>query len=461
MRIAYLDCFSGISGDMMLGALLHAGVDVALFRKTVAGLGLEAQIKVEEVNRSGISSTRVRVLTAENERDDVHVVLHEHSHNHSHEHGHDSHHSHSHSHSHGHEHSHGAAHSAASEEPKHSHDHGHNHDHKHAHGRSLREIHDLISGAAIDSASRAIALRAFQLLGEAEAKIHNIPVERIHFHEVGAVDAIVDIVGSAVGCVSLGIDRWLCSPLNVGGGTVQCAHGVFPVPAPATLELLKGCPVYNSGVQAELVTPTGAAILRALNAEFCSMPPITVDRTGYGAGARDLPGLANVVRITIGESASKEKKADSGLVTVIETAVDDLTPQLVAYVMEQLLATGAFDVMVTPVQMKKNRPGHLFTVLCEEERKNALCDLLLRESTTLGLRVREEKRQCIQRKFTTVSTRWGEVHVKLGYLNGELVNCAPEFEDCRRIAEQNKVPLKIVMQEATRLYRAEHAGAAD
>ncbi len=428
----------------MLGALLHAGVDPELFRQTIAALGVDAHIQIERVNRSGISSTRVRVVTAENAQDDTHLVLEGHSHGHAH----DSHQTHSHQHSH----------EAKTQKAG---THKHDHHHSHAHGRSLSEIRELISRARIEPASRTIALRAFHLLGEAEAKIHNIPVEQIHFHEVGAVDAIVDIVCAAAGCISLGVDRWVCSPLNVGGGTVKCAHGIFPVPAPATTELLKGAPVYSSGVQAELVTPTGAAIVRALDAEFLDMPAMTIERTGYGAGARDLSGLANVVRITIGEAVQKEQSASSEVVTVVETAVDDLTPQLVGYVMEQALAAGALDVMVTPVQMKKNRPGHLFTVLCEREKANSLCNLLLRETTTLGVRVREERRQCLQRKFATVSTAWGDVRVKLAYLNEELTNCSPEFDDCRRVAEQHKIPLKIVLQEVIRLYREEHAAAAD
>src|SRR5260370_26019086 len=459
MRVAYLDCFSGVSGDMMLGALLHAGVDLDLFRQTIAALGVDAQIKIETVNRSGISSTWVRVLTAEGGQDDVHVVLDEHPHSHGHSHSDDAH-THSHAHSRSNDHSH---HGTETEKGKKQHKHHGNdhHQHTHEHGRSLKEIHELISHAPIDSGARAIALRAFRLLGEAEAKIHNIPVEQIHFHEVGAVDAIVDIVCAAAGCASLGVSRWVCSPLNVGGGTVKCAHGVFPVPVPATAELLKGAPVYSSGVQAELVTPTGAAILRALGVEFAAMPAMTIERTGYGAGASDLPGVANVVRITVGEAVQKEHSADREVVTVIETAVDDLTPQLVGYVMEQALAAGALDVIVTPVLMKKNRPGHLLTVLCEREKANGLCNLLLRETTTLGVRVREERRQCLQRKFATVNTSWGEVRVKLAYLNGELTNCSPEFEDCRRIAERHKIPLKIVMQEVVRLYREEHAAAAD
>ncbi|HTC93904.1 MAG TPA: nickel pincer cofactor biosynthesis protein LarC [Terriglobales bacterium] len=443
MRIAYLDCFSGVSGDMMLGALLDAGVNAELFRQTIAALAVDVQIKVETVDMGGISSKKVHVLTAEGERDDAHVVLDRHSH----EHPHDS-------------HADSDEHKTQGEHPE-KHEHHHEHAHGHQPGRSWKEIHELISGARIDPAASAIALRAFRLLGEAEAKIHNIPIEQIHFHEVGAVDAIVDIVCTAVGCVSLGVERWVCSPLNVGGGMVKCAHGLFPVPAPATTELLKGAPIYSSGTQAELVTPTGAAIIRALGAEFAATPAMTIERTGYGAGGHDLPGIANVLRITIGETAHKEQSTSDEVVTVIETAVDDLSPQLAGYVMEKAFAFGALDVTLTPVLMKKNRPGQLFTVLCERDKANGLCDLLLRETTTLGVRLREEKRRCMQRKFATVSTKWGDVRVKLAYLNGKLTNSSPEFEDCRSIAEEYKIPLKIVLQEVIRLYREEQAAAAE
>ena len=426
----------------MLGALVHAGVDPELFRQAVSALGVQARLEIERVNRSGISSTRVRVVTAEGGHDDSHVVLPDHSLGHAHG-------------PHSHDHADRAPDGKSAKQHKHSHD-AHSH-----HGRSLLEIEQLISHSPISAASRAIALRAFRLLGEAEAKIHNIPVEKIHFHEVGAIDAIVDITCAAVGCTALGVDRWVCSPLNVGGGSVKCAHGVFPVPAPATTELLKGAPVYSSGVQAELVTPTGAAILRALDVEFADRPPMTIETTGYGAGSRDLAGLANVVRITVGQAVKTQETADSGSVSVIETAVDDLTPQLVGYVMEQALAAGALDVMVTPVQMKKNRPGHLFTVLCNREQVEMLCGLLLRETTSLGVRVREERRRCLERRFATVQTSWGDIRVKLAYLNGTLANVSPEFDDCRRIAEQHRVPLKVVMQEVIRLYREEQAAAAD
>ncbi len=433
MKIAYLDCFSGMSGDMMMGALVHAGVDPELFRRTVAALGVDAQIKVRAVNRSGISATKVDVITAE-QGEDQHVVLGEptlakpakvgHPHEHQHEHHH---------------------------EHEHSHDHEHEvHSHHHEHGRSLMEIEKLIGNANIDAAVRDLALRTFRLLGEAEAKIHNIALEKIHFHEVGAVDAIVDITCTAAGCIALGVDRWMCSPVNVGGGTVKCAHGVFPVPAPATSELLKGARVYSSGVQAELVTPTGAAILRALGVEFVEMPEMTVDKIGYGAGSRDLKEIANVVRITLGEAVPQPEETD--VVTVIETAVDDLTPEILGYAIEQLMTAGALDAMVTPAQMKKNRPGHLITALCRPEDAQRISGVLLRETSALGLRMRQEKRRVMKRSFETVRTAWGDVRVKIGYLNGEVANVAPEYEDCRRIAQEHGVALKQVMQEAMKLF---------
>jgi len=429
MRIAYLDGFSGISGDMLLGALVHAGINPDLFRRTVQALGLDARIEVETVNRSGISSTKVHVLTRQDGEDHAHLVL-EHADQHR-EHGHDH---------------------AYDRDRHHDHRHDHHHD---AHGRSLKEIRALIEAAPVDAAARRLALRAFQFLGEAEAKIHNVSIDGIHFHELGATDAIVDIVCSAVGCVALKVDRWICLPLNVGGGTVQCAHGVYPVPAPATTELLKGAQVYSSGVQKELVTPTGAALLRALEVAFTTIPLMKVERIGYGAGSRDLPGIANVVRLTIGESAELATET----VRVLETSIDDATPQVVGYVIEQALAAGALDAFAVAVQMKKSRPGLLLTVLAKPADASILIDLLLRETTTLGVRVRQEQRVCLDRRFQTVTTPWGEVRVKLGYFDGELANCAPEFEDCRRLAQENGVPLKTVMQEALRCLNLRRAAS--
>jgi uncharacterized protein (TIGR00299 family) protein len=435
MRIAYLECFSGISGDMMLGALLHGGVSEGLLRETVATLDIGAELRIGRVDRSGISATKVDVLV--NGRPADRLQRSEHTDREGHEH----------SHAHNHTHDRAIPHS-----------HLHENGQKHQHGRSLSEIRKIIQHANILYPARETAIRAFELLGEAEAGIHNIPLESIHFHEVGAVDAIVDIVCASVGCHSLGVDRFTCSPLNVGGGTVQCAHGEFPVPAPATLALLKGAPVYSSGVNAELVTPTGAALLRALDCSFSHFPPIKVQSIGYGAGSRDLHDSPNVLRISVGElieTGRPNHESPQHEVTVLETTIDDLSPQVMGYVTERLLAEGALDVFVTPVQMKKNRPGSLITVLCDEKTAPVLREIIFLETSTIGIRARRERRDCLERTMIRVSTRWAEVRVKESRLNGTVTNFAPEYEDCRRIAEVNGIPLKQVQQEAISSYLAQ------
>lgn len=283
MRIAYIECVSGISGDMMVGALLHAGVSEELLDRTVAALNIGAELRIRRVDRSGISATKVDVLVNGKLADPVDDSDHLHTHHHDHPHAHYHKHGHSHSHS-----------------PRHDHDHSHGpSDHRET--RSLSTIKRIICQADIPAPAREMAIRAFELLGEAEAGVHNVPIESIHFHEVGAVDTIVDIVCASVGCYALGADRFICSPLNVGGGTVRCAHGEFPVPAPATLVLLKGVPIYSSGVQSELVTPTGAALLRALDCSSSAFPSMKVESIGYGAGSRELDGRPSVVRISVGE----------------------------------------------------------------------------------------------------------------------------------------------------------------
>jgi uncharacterized protein (TIGR00299 family) protein len=307
---------------------------------------------------------------------------------------------------------------------------------------------------------QTIALKAFDLLGHAEASIHNVPVETIHFHEVGAVDAIADIVATAAGCHWLNVERWFCSPLNVGGGHVHCAHGKFPVPAPATLELLHDLPVFSSGVQKELVTPTGAALLRALEAAPANFPAMRMIATGYGAGTRDLPGQPNVLRLVIGESAPAASLQHhdhfhaAEKVGIIETAIDDATPELLSYIADRLLAAGASDVYRTPVQMKKGRIGTQLTVLCSPSHAKDLQRMVFTESTTLGLRYREEEKFTLARAIVPVETEWGEVRIKLGMLdNGQIVNFAPEYEDCRIIAERHSLPLKQVMQAAMAAYQ--------
>jgi uncharacterized protein (TIGR00299 family) protein len=318
----------------------------------------------------------------------------------------------------------------------------------------LTEIRGIISAAVISETAKKTAIAIFEALGAAEAKIHNTSVERAHFHEVGAVDALVDIVCAAVGAEALGVEEIVCSSLNVGGGMVKCAHGTFPVPAPATVELLKDVPVYSSGLQAELLTPTGAAIVKTLARRFASFPEIKIEKSGYGAGSRDFPGHPNVVRLVIGEAAiaSLAAKTATETITVLEANLDDLNPQVFGYVMDRLLDEGALDVFGMPVQMKKSRPGTLLTVLCKPEDAGKLTQLIFTETTTLGVRRREEVRQTLARRWENVQTQWGEVRIKIASMNGSVTNFAPEYEDCRRIAAEHHVPLKTVIQEAGRAY---------
>src|SRR6266567_6185697 len=358
MRIAYLDCFSGISGDMFLGALIDAGVSPKLFEETVADLSIGAHLEVSRVNRSGIAATKLDVIV-NGEKDSPREVKASapHDHTHQHDHHHDVHH-----------------HEA--------------HPHQPSHGRGLKEIREILRAAKITESARATAIAIFEKLGAAEAKIHNVPIDQIHFHEIGAADALVDIICAAVGAEALAVGEIICSPLNVGAGTVNCAHGTFPVPAPATVELLTGAPIYSSGLQAELVTPTGAAIVATLATRFSQFPEMKIENTGYGAGTRDFPAHANVLRITIGEvcGAGALARVGSGhessqdTISVLEANLDDLNPQVFGYVMDRLLEAGALDVFATPVQMKKNRPGTLLTVLAKTEDTDKLAQIIFAET---------------------------------------------------------------------------------
>jgi uncharacterized protein (TIGR00299 family) protein len=440
MRIAYLEGFSGVSGDMLLGAFLDAGVPADLLRETLAALNLGATLDIQSVNRSGISSTKVTVLVGDHPADAHGHHHHEHSHGHEHGHEHE-HHEHAHErHHHGHDHHH-----------EHEHE-DHDHPHEHAEHRSLSAIRALIEGTALPKPVKATALRAFELLGTSEAKIHNVPIESIHFHEVGAVDSIADIVLAAAAAEALKVDAWHCSPLNVGGGTVQCAHGRFPVPAPATADLLRGVPTYSSGIEMELVTPTGAAIVRALGCQFGPAPAMRIDAIGYGAGTRDPHGFANVVRLCVGE-AETAPETTGETVVVLETAIDDLNPQVVAHVTELALKAGALDVMTQPVRMKKNRHGTLLTLLANRGDVSKLEQLIFRETSTLGVRIREERRRCLDRTFVPVTTPFGQIRIKVGRWQGEEMNAAPEFEDCRAAAERHSAPLKRVIEAALQAYR--------
>jgi pyridinium-3,5-bisthiocarboxylic acid mononucleotide nickel chelatase len=446
MRIAYLECFSGMSGDMFLGALVDAGVASQTLEETVAALNVGARLEISRVVRSGISASKVDVWV-DGQKDlpreeywERQNVARPPSAADSHQHAHD----------HGDEHSpRGEITRAGAPAP-----HRHEHSHAHEHGRGLTEIRQVISAATISGTAKKTAIAIFEALGRAEAKIHNTSIESVHFHEVGAVDAMVDIVCAAVGAEALGVNEIICSPLNVGGGMVKCAHGTFPVPAPATVELLADAPVYSSGLQAELVTPTGAAIVKTLASRFAAFPEMKIEKSGYGAGSRDFPGHPNVVRLTVGETASSvlAAKTTSETVTILEANLDDLNPQVFGYVMERLLEEGALDAFGMPVQMKKNRPGMLLTVLCKPDDASKLTQLLFSETTTLGVRRRNEIRQTLARRWENVQTQWGAVRIKIASLNGTVTNYAPEYEDCRRIAAEHHVPLKQVMGEAVEAY---------
>ena len=447
MRIGYLECFAGISGDMLMGALVDAGAPVELLQRTTASLALGAELRVTKVNRSGIQSTKIDVMVGgqvhepaapsgpvqeETKQGQEGAPGHGHHHDHHHPHDH-----------------------------AHSHEHTHNHEsHQHDHGRSLPEIRSLLMRAELTKRALDLSLTAFGLLAEAEGRIHGIPAEEVHFHELGGIDAIADIACCAAAADAMDLEAWYCSPVNVGSGFVNCAHGRFPVPAPATAELLKNVPTYSAHVQAELVTPTGAALLRALNCRFDATPVLQTQAIGYGAGSRNPERFPNVLRVSIGEIATAAQAFSEDKVTVLECAVDDLSPQVVAHTTQLALERGALDVMTAPVTMKKGRLGTLLTVLCKPGDAAGLQQLIFRETTTLGIRVREETRVILAREITPVETDFGVIHIKTGSWQGEEWNAAPEFEDCRRAAAAFDVPLKTVMQAAIAAWRTRQPAGA-
>jgi len=381
MKVCYLECFSGISGDMLLGALVDAGADADEIRRQIATLGIEGiELQFERCSRSGIAGTNLTVRVA--------------------------------------------------------------HDHSH---RSLTKIEQIIAASGLEDEVKQRAVRIFRKLGEVEAAIHQVPVEKVHFHEVGAWDSIVDIVGACIGFQLLGIEKILCSPLNLGSGTVKAAHGVMPVPAPATAALVKGVPTYSDGPPAELTTPTGAAIATTLAAEFGAMPPMRISATGYGAGDREFDDRPNLLRVLIGETSESEAVSE---ICVLEASVDDMNPQFAGYVRERLLEAGALDATLTPVYMKKDRPGFTISVLSRPEDRDRLGDLLLAETTTIGLRMYPAQRRVLARSWREVETVYGKVRIKIASENGTVRNTAPEYDDCRRIAMEKGVPLKDVWQQA-------------
>ena len=430
MRIGYLECFSGISGDMLLGALVDAGVSFTSLAETASALNVGARLEMRKVSRGGLAATKVDVITPDHGAGEP-------------AHAHDDHEGHSHQ-----------DHGATAAHAGHAHEsHAAPAAHTNPQHRSLSAILGIIRSADLSQAVKQRAIHAFQLLGEAEAAIHTIPVEQVHFHEVGGVDTIVDIVCAAQGCEALGVDRWLSSPLNVGSGTVVCQHGILPVPAPATLALLGDAPVYAAGPAMERVTPTGAALLRMLDVRYGTFPAMRIAAAGYGAGGRETPGQPNLLRLLVGEETDDAAAIES--VAVIETVIDDSSPQVLAYVSDLLLDAGAWDVYRTAMQMKKGRTGVQVTVLCRPDLVPVLRDLLFRETTTIGLRWRLENKVGLAREFVEVGTTWGEVSIKIArWPSGKVANASPEYEDCRLLATLNSVPLKLVMQEAMQNYLA-------
>jgi len=381
MRIAYFDCFSGASGDMILGSMIDAGLNAQELRKELKKIPIPmVQLNAKKVLKRGISATQV-IITGKKEKKSY---------------------------------------------------------------RTLNDILKIVEKSHLEPEVKKKSKEVFERIASVEAKIHQKPVREIHFHELSGLDSIVDIVGSVWGFHQLGIDKLYVSKVNVGSGFVECEHGILPVPAPATLALMKGKPIYSSGVERELLTPTGAALLTFLGSDFGNMPEMNVERVGYGAGQDDLPH-PNLLRLLIGVPS-----VNSGMerVMVVETNIDDMNPQFYDYMIEKLLAMGVMEVFLTPIMMKKNRPGTLLKVICPSEKLTSVTGFLLKETTTLGLRWHEEERNRADREILTLGTRYGKIRFKLARWEGRVVNLSPEYEDCKRLAVKKKITLKEVFEEA-------------
>lgn len=384
MYIAYFDCFSGIAGDMVIGALLDAGLELKQLEEELGKLSLSGySLSAKKVQRGKLTGTDFKVLVS----------------------------------------------------PE-----GHKH-------RPYKEIRSMINSSFLFPATKEMSLGIFNLLAQAEAKIHNVPVEEVVFHEIGAVDSIVDVVGASIGLNRLGADAVYASEVPLGQGTISCAHGRLPSPAPATLEILKDVPVYPSGRKAELVTPTGAAILKYLAVSFGALPPLSVERVGYGAGDDDFADMPNLLRVILGQSTEAYEQ-DS--ILVMETNIDDMNPQLYEGLMESVFAAGALDVAFIPQQMKKNRPGICLKILCQEQDKDRVIKAVFAESTALGMRFYRASRFKLKRHDVILETRYGQVRAKVAQTPEDKLNVTPEYDDCRAIAEKLKLPLKEVHREALR-----------
>jgi pyridinium-3,5-bisthiocarboxylic acid mononucleotide nickel chelatase len=463
-KTLYFDCFSGASGDMVLGALLDLGLPIGALREALGSLAIDyGTVSAERVLRAGVSASKFRLdprasdHVAQHDRaglhghdrprhghdDDIHDHAQRSDRHHDHGQGHHDHHHHDDPHHQGHDHvHHHHGHSHAGEQGGRADAAGHGH-------HSLKEIGRLIDRSALSPEGRSRARELFQRLAEAEAAIHDVPVDRVHLHEVGAVDSIIDIVGAVFGMEWLGATDVLASPLNVGSGTVRCAHGVFPVPAPATARLLQGVPIYAGGIARELTTPTGALLVTGYASSFGPLPQMTVSSIGYGAGDGDFPNHPNVLRLLVGE---RDGGGGVERIVTIECEIDDMNPQLFGPLMDRLQAAGALDVYYSAVQMKKNRPGVLVTVLAPPERREALSRVLFTETTTIGVRYAEMSRERLAREIEIIQTPVGPIRFKVARRSGAVMNAAPEFDDCARIAAERRLPIKTVQALATKAW---------
>lgn len=439
MKTLHFDCFAGASGDMILGALVDLGVPLEVLTEPLHLMGLEElKLSAEKVTKHGISATSVHVSWPGAEPEPHH-----------HEHEHEGH-THTHSHDHGH---------------THDHDHGHNYNHEHlheeaghshgdeGHGRSYKAIRELLTGASLPERVQQLALPIFDRIAQVEAKVHGTTPEEVHFHEMGAWDSIADIVGAAAGFAHLGIERFTSSPLPTFGGVAKTQHGAMPLPAPATLLLMRGLPLRKTDYTFEVLTPTGAAIIATLVSDFGPLAPVKVAGVGYGAGTKDLPDTANVLRLILGDdeapAALELRELD-----LLETELDNMNPELFEPVLDKLFALGARDVFTTPVMMKKQRQGLLLSVLVSPDKTTEAINVLLRDTTTLGVRLQRVQRICLDRVFHEVITPYGLVKVKAGLLGEEVLHAAPEFDDCKRLAAEAGVPVREVWEAAIAAWRS-------
>jgi len=386
MKIAYFDCFSGISGDMTVGSLLDAGLKIGTLEKELKKLGLTGyQLEVDKVVKKGISATQFKVRIKEEGVE-----------------------------------------------------------------RRFKDILTIIEKSKLDEEIKKETKKIFFNIAQAESKIHRKDLDKIHFHEIGGLDSIIDITSAVIGIKTLGIEEIYSSALPVGKGFVKCAHGVIPVPAPATLELLKNIPTYSGGIESEMITPTGAGIIGTLAKSFRERPLMKIERTGYGAGEKEFT-IPNLLRISIGEKILKDEHSKDGYVSdevvLIETNIDDMNPEFYDYIMERLFSQGALDAFLTPIQMKKNRPAHMLSIVVYEQNLKEILEVLFSESTTLGVRIREIKRLRLAQQNFIAETKYGKIRVKIGIFKGEIKNIAPEYEDCKKMAKQHQVPLKEVYEE--------------